>query len=100
MEDTESLLQEDVDKFISREVVFKRIFSRYISSINIIELPKATIDGLVKLCKESFKIVWGETDSNTIYQKIKLLNSETEALIIPSRSGRNITNTLNLRTSN
>ena len=92
----EVLLQDDVDNFISREVVFKRIFKRYMSSVDLAELSDQTIDKLVDLCRKCFMIVWEERgkESKVIYERIKL-DIETEDLVIPSRSGENITSTLN-----
>lgn len=92
----EVLLQDDVDNFISREVVFKRIFKRYMSSVDLAELSDQTIDKLVDLCRKCFMIVWEERGkgSKVVYERIKLLDIETEELVIPSRSGENITSTL------
>lgn len=67
------------------------------SSVDLAELSDQTIDKLVDLCRKCFIIVWEEKDtknSKIIYEKIKFLDIETEDLVIPSRSGENITNTL------
>ena len=89
--------QEDVDNFISREVVFKRILNRYITSANIMELSEQSINILVTLCRKCFLIVFEEQDSKKINFRIKLLDIETEELVIPSRSGKNISSSLNLK---
>lgn len=89
--------QEDVDNFISREVVFKRILNRYITSANIIELSEQSINSLVTLCRKCFQIVYEERDSKNINCRIKLLDVETEELVIPSRSGKNISSSINLK---
>lgn len=89
----EVLSQAGVDNFISREVVFKRIFRRFMSSVDLAELSSQTIDKLVDLCRKCFMIVLEERgkESKVIYERIKLLDIETEDLVIPSRSGENIT---------
>ena len=88
--------RDDVDNFISREVVFKLIFKRYMPSVDLTKLSDQAIDKLVDLCRKCFMIVWEERgkESKVIYERIKLLDAETEDLVIPSRSGENITNTL------
>lgn len=96
MEDR-GISQEDVDNFISREVVFKRILNRYITSANIIELSEQSINSLVALCRKCFRIVYEERDSKNINCRIKLLDVETEELVIPSRSGKNISSSINLK---
>ena len=67
------------------------------SSVDLAELSDQTIDKLVDLCRKCFIIVWEERsikESKVIYERIKLLDIETEDLVIPSRSGENITSTL------
>jgi hypothetical protein len=92
----EIILQDDVDNFISREVVLKRIFKRYISSVDLAELSDQTIDKLVDLSRKYFMIVWEERgkESKVIYERIKLLDIKTEDLVILLRSGENINSML------
>ena len=96
MED-KGISQEDVDNFTSREAVFKRILNRYITSTNIMELSEQSINILVTLCRKCFLIVFEEQDSKKINFRIKLLDVETEELVIPSRSEKNISSSLNLK---
>ena len=51
------LLQTDVDDFISREVVTKRILNRYFSAVNISELPENSMNKLIEFSRECFRIV-------------------------------------------
>jgi hypothetical protein len=83
MEDR-GISQEDVDNFISREVIFKRILNRYITSTNIVKLPEQSINSLVTLCRKCFQIIYEERDSKNINCRIKLLDVETDGLVIPS----------------
>jgi hypothetical protein len=56
------LLQTDVDDFISREVVTKRILNRYFSAIDISELPENSMNKLIEFSRECFRITWDEKD--------------------------------------
>ncbi|GES95221.1 protein split ends isoform X4 [Rhizophagus clarus] len=87
---------EEVNDFISREVVLKRILSRYISAIDFTKLSETSLDKLIEFSRKCFKIVWVETESANIKEKVKELDVITEDLEIPSHSGRNITSSLKL----
>ncbi|CAB5160399.1 unnamed protein product [Rhizophagus irregularis] len=87
---------EEVNNFISREVVLKRILSRYVSAIDFTKLSETSLDKLIEFSRKCFKIVWVETESANIKEKVKELDVITEDLEIPSRSGRNIASSLKL----
>ncbi|GES86732.1 hypothetical protein GLOIN_2v1488591 [Rhizophagus clarus] len=87
---------EEVNNFISREVVLKRILSRYVSAIDFTKLSETSLDKLIEFSRKCFKIVWVETESTNIKEKVKELDVITEDLEIPSRSGRNIASSLKL----
>ncbi|CAB4394819.1 unnamed protein product [Rhizophagus irregularis] len=87
---------EEVNNFISREVILKRILSRYISAIDFTKLSETSLEKLVEFSRKCFKIVWVETESTIIKEKVKELDVITEELEIPSRSGRNIASSLKL----
>ena len=91
------LLQTDVDDFISREVVTKRILNCYFSAVDISELPENSINKLIKFSRECFRIAWeekDETDTKIFYGQIKELDRDTERLEIPSRSEKNFASLL------
>ena len=91
------LLQTDVDDFISREVVTKRILNRYFSAVDISELPENSMNKLIEFSRECFRIAWDEkdeTDTKIFYGRIKELDRDTERLEIPSRSGKNFASLL------
>ncbi|GES79414.1 protein split ends isoform X6 [Rhizophagus clarus] len=87
---------EEVNNFISREVVLKRILSRYVSAINFTKLSETSLDKLIEFSRKCFKIVWVETESANIKEKVKELDVITEDLEIPSRNRRNIASSLKL----
>ncbi|UZO18679.1 uncharacterized protein OCT59_009991 [Rhizophagus irregularis] len=87
---------EEGNNFISREVVLKRILSRYVSAIDFTKLSETSLDKLIEFSRKCFKIVWVETESANIKEKVKELDVITEDLEIPSRSGRNIASSLKL----
>ncbi|CAB5203866.1 unnamed protein product [Rhizophagus irregularis] len=87
----------EVNNFISREVVLKRILSRQVSAIDFTKLSETSLEKLVEFSRKGFKIVWSETDSSIVREKIKELDIITEGLEIPSRSGRNIASSLKLQ---
>ncbi|GES77749.1 hypothetical protein GLOIN_2v1488591 [Rhizophagus clarus] len=87
---------EEVNNFISREVVLKRILSRYVSAIDFTKLSETSLDKLIEFSRKYFKIVWVETESANIKEKVKELDVITEDLEIPSRSRRNIASSLKL----
>ncbi|GES98547.1 protein split ends isoform X4 [Rhizophagus clarus] len=87
---------EEVNNFISREVVLKRILSRYVSAIDFTKLSETSLDKLIEFSRKCFKIVWVETESTNIKEKVKELDVITEDLEIPSCSGRNIASSLKL----
>ncbi|GBC18148.2 protein split ends isoform X6 [Rhizophagus irregularis DAOM 181602=DAOM 197198] len=74
----------------------KRILSRYVSAIDFTKLSETSLDKLIEFSRKCFKIVWVETESANIKEKVKELDVITEDLEIPSRSGRNIASSLKL----
>lgn len=85
-----------MNNFISREVVLKRILSRYVSAIDFTKLSETSLEKLVEFSRKCFRVVWKETESTIIKEKVKELDVITEGLEIPSRSGRNIASSLKL----
>ncbi|GET03711.1 hypothetical protein GLOIN_2v1488591 [Rhizophagus clarus] len=94
--ESSDLTDEEVNNFISREVVLKRILSRYVSAIDFTKLSETSLDKLIEFSRKCFKIVWVETESANIKEKVKELDVITEDLEIPSCSGRNIASSLKL----
>ncbi|GES91584.1 protein split ends isoform X4 [Rhizophagus clarus] len=74
----------------------KRILSRYVSAIDFTKLSETSLDKLIEFSRKCFKIVWIETESANIKEKVKELDVITEDLEIPSCSGRNIASSLKL----
>ncbi|GET02878.1 hypothetical protein GLOIN_2v1488591 [Rhizophagus clarus] len=87
---------EEVNNFISREVILKRILSRYVSAIDFTKLSETSLDKLIEFSRKCFKIAWIETESANIKEKVKELDVITEDLEIPSCSRRNIASSLKL----
>lgn len=86
----------EINNFISREVVLKRVLSRYVSAIDFTKLPEVSLEKLVEFSRECFKIVFSETEGTIIKEKFSELDTITERLEIPSRSGKNIASSLKL----
>ncbi|GBC11834.2 hypothetical protein GLOIN_2v1488591 [Rhizophagus irregularis DAOM 181602=DAOM 197198] len=86
----------EVNNFISREVILKRILSRHVSAIDFTKLSETSLEKLVEFSRKGFKIVWSETDISIVRKKIKELDIITEGLEIPFRSRRNIASSLKL----
>ena len=94
------LLQSDINDFISREVITKRILNRYFLAVDISELPENSMNKLIEFSRECFRIAWeekDETDTKIFYNQIKELNRDTERLEIPSRSGKNFASLIKFR---
>jgi len=94
------LLQSDINDFISREVITKRILNRYFLAVDISELPENSMNKLIKFSRECFRIAWeekDETDTKIFYNRIKELDRDTERLEIPSRSGKNFASLIKFR---
>ena len=56
------LLQSDINDFISREVITKRILNRYFLAVDISELPENSMNKLIEFSRECFRIAWEEKD--------------------------------------
>ncbi|GBB85349.1 hypothetical protein RclHR1_01190025 [Rhizophagus clarus] len=87
----------EINDFISRDVVIKRIFNRYFTAVDVSEIPEITMNKLIEFSKECFNIAWegrDETNTRVFYDQIKTLDKNTEVLEIPSRSGRNFASSL------
>ena len=94
------LLQSDINDFISREVITKRILNRYFLAVDISELPENSMNKLIEFSRECFRIAWeekDETDTKIFYNQIKELDRDTERLEIPSRSGKNFASLIKFR---
>ncbi|GBC38613.2 proline-rich protein 12 isoform X1 [Rhizophagus irregularis DAOM 181602=DAOM 197198] len=65
-------------------------------TIDFTKLSETSLDKLIEFSRKCFKIVWVETESANIKEKVKELDVITEDLEIPSRSGRNIASSLKL----
>jgi len=68
----------------------------FLSAIDFTKLSETSLEKLVEFSKEYFKIVWSETETAIIKEKVKELDVITEGLEIPSRSRRNIASSLKL----
>ena len=86
----------EVNNFISRDVVLKRILSQYVLAIDFTKLSETSLKKLVEFSRECFKIVWSETESAIIIKKVEELDVIMEGLEIPSCSRKNIASTLKL----
>ncbi|KAF0479484.1 hypothetical protein F8M41_023873 [Gigaspora margarita] len=76
----------DINEFITQKVVVKAL-KRYLSGANIEKLKKCeTIDQLIKLTREIFKICFNAYNTKAI----KDLDYLTINCKIPSKSGKNI----------
>jgi uncharacterized radical SAM superfamily protein len=82
---------DDIRDFISDEDVTKKIYSRYLSAVNIVELKRVnSYIKLVDLALEVFKIIYKETNKDIISNGIKELDVKTINIIVPTRSGKKI----------
>ncbi|GES92129.1 protein split ends isoform X4 [Rhizophagus clarus] len=62
---------EEVNNFISREVVLKRILSRYVSAIDFTKLSETSLDKLIEFSRKCFKIVWVETEAQISKKRLR-----------------------------
>jgi hypothetical protein len=86
-----NLTDEIVNEFISEEIVTKKILKRYLEAVDIGKLRRGdTLEKLIELSRESFKVHWRGRNLN----EIKSLDHLTRNLTIPSQSGLNISNSL------
>ncbi|GES94414.1 hypothetical protein GLOIN_2v1781472 [Rhizophagus clarus] len=79
----------EINDFISRDVIIKRIFNRYFTAVDVSEIPEITMNKLIEFSKECFNIAWegrDETNTRVFYDQIKTLDKNTEVLEIPSRN--------------
>ncbi|CAI2189613.1 18169_t:CDS:1, partial [Funneliformis geosporum] len=82
----------DIDEFLTQDVA-KQILKRYLSGTNIDKLRKCgTMDKLVILIKEVFKIYYDKYD----IQAVKKLDRIAINCKVASRSGKNIASRLML----
>ena len=82
-----------VDQFVDESVVKSRVLQRFIASTNEAELKRnGSFDKLVQFVRECFNIHYRRRDND----KIKELDGLTKDLVIPSRSGHNLSSSLNL----
>lgn len=69
-----------------------KVLSRQLSAVNTSKLKESGVETLIEFVRESFKVSWRGKDLTAI----KSLDRITKDLEIPSRSGRNIANFLNV----
>jgi hypothetical protein len=87
------LKNEDIKNFINEDVVIN-LLKHYISATNQEELRKrGSLEKLILLVRETFKIHWRGKN----IEQVKTLDSITKNICIPSRSGKNIASTLNIK---
>ena len=74
-------------------MVIKKVLSRQLAAVNQQTLKQiGSLEKLVEFVQESFKVSWRGKDLSAI----KSLDYMTKNLTIPSRSGRNFCNKLNV----
>ena len=87
-----SLEEIRVEDYIDVNVT-KKVLSRQLGAVNIYELERSDgMKDLVKFARESFKAHYNGRDNN----KVKTLDYITINTRIPSRSGSNLVNELNV----
>jgi hypothetical protein len=87
-------MNEDIKNFIDENVVSNIVLKRYISATNEVELRRyGSFEKLVLLVREAFKIHWKGKN----IEHVKSLDNITKDMNVPSRSGKNIASTLNIK---
>ena len=86
------LSQKEIKEYITEEVA-EKFLGRQLGGVNISELKNNGGFGvLVNFIRDSFCVSWNGKN----LEAVKLLDGLTKDLIIPSRSGSNIVNLLNV----
>ena len=87
------LKNEDVRDFINEDVIIN-LLKCYILATNQEKLRKCrSLEKLILLVCETFKIHWRGKN----IEQVKTLDNITKNICIPSRSGKNISSTLNIK---
>ncbi|CAB4394002.1 unnamed protein product [Rhizophagus irregularis] len=87
---TGNLSQKEIKDYVDENVV-QKLLNRQLAAVNILELTNnGGMDTLVEFVKEAVHVSW---DGKNL-PDIKELDTMTKNIIIPSRSGSNIVNTL------
>ena len=77
----DNVTDEEVDEFVSEDVVTKKILRRQLAAVDDNKLRKNnSLEKLIKLARESFKAHWKEKDIHAI----KSLDRITQNIVIPS----------------
>lgn len=83
----------EVNTFISEDVVMKKILKRQLEAVDINKLRRDnSLERLIELSRESIRVSWGGRNLDLI----KSLDRITKDMLIPSRSGFNIASNLEL----
>src|SRR4051812_27275997 len=86
-------LTKEVNKFISEDVVMKKILRRQLDAVDINKLRRNnSLEKLIEFSRESLKVNWEGRN----LESTKSLDRITKSLVIPSRSGFNIASSLEL----
>jgi hypothetical protein len=84
--------QKEIKEYITEEVT-EKFLGRQLGGANLSELKNiGSFEVLVNFIRESFRVSWNGKN----LEAVKLLDDMTKDLIIPSRSGNNIVNLLNV----
>ncbi|CAB4376075.1 unnamed protein product [Rhizophagus irregularis] len=87
---TENLFQKEIKDYVDKNVV-QKLLNRQLAAVNILELTNNRgMDTLVEFVKKAIRVSW---DGKNL-PGIKELDTMTKNIIIPSRSGSDIVNTL------
>ncbi|CAB4396166.1 unnamed protein product [Rhizophagus irregularis] len=87
---TGNLSQKEIKDYVDENVV-QKLLNRQLAAVNILELTNnGSMDTLVEFVKEAIRVSW---DGKNL-PGIKELDTMTKNIIIPSRSGSDIVNTL------
>ncbi|CAB4391708.1 unnamed protein product [Rhizophagus irregularis] len=87
---TGNLSQKEIKDYIDENVV-QKLLNRQLAAVNILELTNnGGMDTLVEFVKKAVHISWNGKN----LPGIKELDTMTKSIIIPSRSGSDIVNTL------
>ncbi|GES92054.1 hypothetical protein GLOIN_2v1876551 [Rhizophagus clarus] len=87
---TGSLSNKEVKDYVDEHFV-QKLLNRQLAAVNLSEMKKiGSFDTLIDFIRETFKIFWNGKDLSAV----KNLDSITKDIIIPSRSGNRIVNSL------
>ena len=87
---TGSLSNKEVKDYVDEHFV-QKLLNRQLTAVNLSEMKKiGSFDTLIDFIRETFKVSWNGKDLSAV----KNLDSITKDIIIPSRSGNRIVNSL------